>query len=427
MEQRLWVLVEWVDHDSQDTKEFSSYGVVNVAWIDSNEIIEGKTVLVRDGVKGKPRRGQVHKISEVKRYLEEMLGVFLGRDKKLQHLVPLVTDTHEIEKPAEMILPLISESDFRREDLMENSDRENSSVDYVFDSSDSDEVSPQNEQSGNALQETNDNYSNTTPTNPEATLRTEQSHQASQEGNRTDNTETNVEASSPNVQSSQISQERNTNDNSNNETNIEALPNEQNGQASQERPRVANNTPANIEVASQSHENRNLSQERIDELTISNSNTEINQPVTSLNDQTGQGSQERYSNMETNTEIPIGRGNVMIPAPLLDEIDWTSYSNATRMLLQAVFPRVLLNNSIAMADRSATKCFDPVIVNDIANMVSERCAVPKRVVRRYITTNCVDEIKLYRNRQIFKRLRQQNHEIDPPSPVSSNEDSNTSE
>ncbi|CAF4810341.1 unnamed protein product [Pieris macdunnoughi] len=404
MEQCLWVLVEWVDHDSQETKEFSSYSVVNVAWIDSNEISEGKTVLVRDGVKGKPRRGQVHKISEVKSYLVELLGVFLGRDKKLQHLVPLVTDTNEIEKPAEMILPLISESDFIREDLMENSDRENSSIEYVFDSSDSNaEQSTQNDQSGNALQETNDNYSNTTPTNPEATPRTEQSHQTSQEGNRTDNTETNVEASSPNVQSGQISQERNTNDNSNIETNIEALPNNQNGQESQERTRVANNTPANIEVASQSHENRNLSQERIDELTISNSNTERIQP------------------------IPIGRGNVMIPAPLLNEIDWTSYSNATRMLLQAVFPRVLLNNTIAMADRSATKCFDPVIVNDIANMVSERCGVPKRVVRRYITTNCVDEIKLYRNRQIFKRLRQQNHEIEPPSPVSSNEDSNTSE
>ncbi|CAH4035413.1 unnamed protein product [Pieris brassicae] len=116
MEQGLWVLVEWVDDDSQDTKDFSSYSVVNVALIDSNEISEGKIVLVRDGVKGKPRRGQVHKTSEVKSYLEELLGVFLGRDKRLQHLLPLGTDTNEIEKPEEMILPLISESDFMQDD-----------------------------------------------------------------------------------------------------------------------------------------------------------------------------------------------------------------------------------------------------------------------------------------------------------------------
>ncbi|XP_045517796.1 uncharacterized protein LOC123710108 isoform X4 [Pieris brassicae] len=436
MEQGLWVLVEWVDDDSQDTKDFSSYSVVNVALIDSNEISEGKIVLVRDGVKGKPRRGQVHKTSEVKSYLEELLGVFLGRDKRLQHLVPLGTDTNEIEKPEEMILPLISESDFMQDDYTDNSDREISSIEYFFGNSASDsdaEAAPQNDQSGNAVQETNDNHSNNTPTNPEATPQTETSRQASQEGNRTDNsnTETNVETSSPNIQSCQISQGRNTNDNSNIVTNIETLPNDQNGQTAQERIRIANNTQPDIEISievtSQSHENRNLSLEGIDELSMSNSNTARNQPVTSLNDQSGQASQERYSNMETNTEIPIGRGNATIPAPLLDVIDWTSYSIATRMLLQAVFPRVLINNSIAMADRSAKKCFDPVIVNDIANMVSDRCGVPKRVVRRFITTNCVDEIKLYRNRQIFKRLRQQNHEIDPPSPASSNEDSNTSE
>ncbi|CAH4035417.1 unnamed protein product [Pieris brassicae] len=463
MEQGLWVLVEWVDDDSQDTKDFSSYSVVNVALIDSNEISEGKIVLVRDGVKGKPRRGQVHKTSEVKSYLEELLGVFLGRDKRLQHLVPLGTDTNEIEKPEEMILPLISESDFMQDDYTDNSDREISSIEYFFGNSASDsdaEAAPQNDQSGNAVQETNDNHSNNTPTNPEATPQTETSRQASQEGNRTDN--------------------------SNTETNVETLPNDQNGQTAQERIRIANNTQPDIEISievtSQSHENRNLSLEGIDELSMSNSNTARNQPVTSLNDQSGQASQERYSNMETNTEynpkgklicdkllqtdltmnmgnsyqlthnsplqeqsitqsgtvgtasagtitemIPIGRGNATIPAPLLDVIDWTSYSIATRMLLQAVFPRVLINNSIAMADRSAKKCFDPVIVNDIANMVSDRCGVPKRVVRRFITTNCVDEIKLYRNRQIFKRLRQQNHEIDPPSPASSNEDSNTSE
>ncbi|XP_045490338.1 uncharacterized protein DDB_G0287625-like [Pieris rapae] len=362
MEQGLWVLVEWVDDDSQDTKEISSYSVVNVGLIDSNEISEGKTVLVREGVKGKPRRGLVHKISEVKIYLEEMLSLFLGRDKKLQQLVPLCADTNKIEKPTEMILPLITERDFMREEVMEDSDRENSSIEDLIDSSGNDsnpEASPQNDQP--AFQETNDNNSSNTPTNPEETPQTEQS-QASQEGIRSDssNTEANVEVASPNVQSCQISQEINRNDNNNIETTTEALPNDQNGLESQEENRIANNTEADNEVTSQNHENRNLSLERIDELSMSNNNTEINQ-----------------------AQILIGRGNVMIPAPLLDEIDWTLYSNATRMLLQAVFPG------------------------------------------RFITTNCVDEIKLYRNRQIFKRLRQHNQEIDPPSPASSNEDSNT--
>lgn len=38
-------------------------------------------------------------------------------------------------------------------------------------------------------------------------------------------------------------------------------------------------------------------------------------------------------------QVSIGKGNVTIPHRLMNEINWNSYTTATRQLLQAVFPR----------------------------------------------------------------------------------------
>ncbi|XP_050682288.1 uncharacterized protein LOC126977487 isoform X2 [Leptidea sinapis] len=124
--------------------------------------------------------------------------------------------------------------------------------------------------------------------------------------------------------------------------------------------------------------------------------------------------------------VSIGNGNAVVPARLLNKIDWRSYTSATRVLLQAVFPRrVLATHSLtgkqspAFADKPAKQCLDTKLVEDIVNTVSERCGVAKRIVRSCITTKCTDEAKLYRNRQKYKKVKHRNQENVPPSPASS--------
>ncbi|CAG4952417.1 unnamed protein product [Colias eurytheme] len=110
--------------------------------------------------------------------------------------------------------------------------------------------------------------------------------------------------------------------------------------------------------------------------------------------------------------VSIGDGNASVPARLLKHMDWTSYTNATRKLLTAVFPRnVLATHSLtgkrspAFPDKPAKKKLDPALVNDIVQTVVERCSVPENVVRTSITTKCADESKMFRSRQMNKKKR----------------------
>ncbi|XP_053611044.1 uncharacterized protein LOC128675577 [Plodia interpunctella] len=131
--------------------------------------------------------------------------------------------------------------------------------------------------------------------------------------------------------------------------------------------------------------------------------------------------------------IPIGNGHAVVPARLLNEIDWNSYTSATRQLLQAIFPRRTLathsltgKQSPAFQDKPPKKCLDPKLVEDIVNTVSQKCGVDKRLVRNSITIKCTDEAKLYRNRQQYKLARSaanQNDENVPPIGTSSDESS----
>ncbi|KAI5638423.1 BEN domain-containing protein [Phthorimaea operculella] len=122
----------------------------------------------------------------------------------------------------------------------------------------------------------------------------------------------------------------------------------------------------------------------------------------------------RVSAHTTNTEqdpylsddmVPIGSGKAVVPARLLNELNWGSYSSVTRRLLQAIFPRKVLathsltgKQSPAFSNKPAKKCLDPQLIDDIVDTVSQRCGVPKRSVRNCITIKCTDEAKLYRNR-----------------------------
>ncbi|XP_032519182.2 uncharacterized protein LOC116771449 [Danaus plexippus] len=137
------------------------------------------------------------------------------------------------------------------------------------------------------------------------------------------------------------------------------------------------------------------------------------------------------SMVDNNTDmVSIGSGNVTVPARLWANMDWTSHTSATRQLLQAVFPRrVLATHSLtgkqspAFVDKPPKQQLDPKLVDDIVSTVSERCSVPKRIVRSSITTKCTDEAKLYRNRMLQRKRDQRNPENISPL-ASSNESSN---
>ncbi|XP_049875756.1 early boundary activity protein 2-like isoform X2 [Pectinophora gossypiella] len=133
-----------------------------------------------------------------------------------------------------------------------------------------------------------------------------------------------------------------------------------------------------------------------------------------------------------NDMVPIGSGHATVPARLMNEINWGSYSSATRQLLQAVFPRKVLathsltgKQSPAFTNKPAKKCLDPKLIDDIVDTVADRCGVPKRSVRNCITIKCTDEAKLYRNRMLGRNsgqmpvtTNQDNRENVPPSPIS---------
>ncbi|CAG9564582.1 unnamed protein product [Danaus chrysippus] len=117
--------------------------------------------------------------------------------------------------------------------------------------------------------------------------------------------------------------------------------------------------------------------------------------------------------VKTNKDtVPIGDGNAVVPARLLKHMDWTSYTNATRKLLTAVFSRkVLATHSLtgkpspAFPDKPAKKKLDPMLVNDIVQTVVEKCCVPENVVRTSITTKCADESKMFRTREQNKKKK----------------------
>ncbi|XP_072944876.1 uncharacterized protein [Epargyreus clarus] len=131
-----------------------------------------------------------------------------------------------------------------------------------------------------------------------------------------------------------------------------------------------------------------------------------------------------------NDMIPLGAGATKLPVTVINAIDWSSYTTATRQLLKAIFPRKVLathsltgKQSPAFADKPPKKALDSTIVNDIVDTVSDVCGVSKRTVRSCITTKCTDEAKLYRNRQQYKQnneSRENQENKIPPSP-SSNE------
>ncbi|XP_059052555.1 protein insensitive-like [Achroia grisella] len=113
--------------------------------------------------------------------------------------------------------------------------------------------------------------------------------------------------------------------------------------------------------------------------------------------------------------VSIGEGNVQVPARVLKNINWSSYTAATRKLLNAVFShRELATHSLtgkpspAFPGRPPKKKLNPILINDIVQTVMDRCNVPESVVRTSITTKCADESKMYRAKKQKKNKHQYN-------------------
>ncbi|CAG9112121.1 unnamed protein product [Plutella xylostella] len=132
--------------------------------------------------------------------------------------------------------------------------------------------------------------------------------------------------------------------------------------------------------------------------------------------------QSDHEDPEFDEMVSIGIGKTLVPKHILNQIDWNSYTMATRKLLMSVFPRRTLathsltgKSSPAFMNKPAKLCLDPVKVNDIVTMVVSRCNVKESLVRSSITTKCADENKMF-------RMRQQKIENRQKIPVDNKED-----
>ncbi|XP_047992768.1 uncharacterized protein LOC125231365 [Leguminivora glycinivorella] len=90
-----------------------------------------------------------------------------------------------------------------------------------------------------------------------------------------------------------------------------------------------------------------------------------------------------------NEPVPIGEGYATVPARVLKQIDWRSYTSATRKLLTSVFTRRELathsltgKSSPAFPGKPAKKRLDPELVNDIVQIVVEKSKVNASLVRK---------------------------------------------
>ncbi|CAK1555716.1 unnamed protein product [Leptosia nina] len=426
----LWFLVEWVD----ERTVFSNYSVVNVSCLvgDDNEVHTGKIVLLRDRHSGMPRRGQLLRISETKRCLKEMKVMLERQDNQVKNVVSMCMSTMKDMKTRTMYSPQAS--------LPQERGR-------VLDTTDSEtdpEINPelnftQSTIKFNAQQQTGpESFGNT------QLIRTLQEKCVQRRRSLVSSTPLPPQHADNNI------------------LTFDQATQTDEYESPAEKIREMNIVVRHLykkfldltaQVELKEAEAARRRREMYPEIEIVPIGEDINESIISNGAQEdnaiADGLKVRRASAQTTNAagadgmpaeqnfdmVSIGSGNVVVPARLLEEIDWTSYTSATRQLLQAVFPRrVLATHSLtgkpspAFADKPAKKCLDPNMVDDIVTLVSERCVVPKRVVRSCITTKCTDEAKLYRNRQMLKKIRQQqNQENVPPSPASSNECSNTAE
>ncbi|KAJ2945725.1 hypothetical protein O0L34_g566 [Tuta absoluta] len=120
---------------------------------------------------------------------------------------------------------------------------------------------------------------------------------------------------------------------------------------------------------------------------------EIRQNISNIVDKDQEQSQpppakeprNKINSESLNMEMTKIGGKVMVPTRLLKQIDGTSHTYVTRKLLMAEFPRSVLathsltgKSSPAFPNKPAKKKLDPTLVNDIIQIVCEKCNVHER-------------------------------------------------
>lgn len=116
---------------------------------------------------------------------------------------------------------------------------------------------------------------------------------------------------------------------------------------------------------------------------------------------------------ENEDVVAIGDNGTLVSSFVLNAIDWTSHSVATRTLLITLFTRDVLAShtltgkpSPAFMDREKPKKgrLDEKIIADIIKCVKERSNVTEAEVRSVITTKCADEHKMKATRVKKERV-----------------------
>ncbi|CAK1587096.1 unnamed protein product [Parnassius mnemosyne] len=450
MSQPLWLLVEWVD----ERNVFSHYGVVNSDSLVTNEsdFHTGKLVFIKNKQGNGARRAQILRLSDNKNYVKELKILLQRQDQQVKNMVSLCMNTIKEMKSGSLYLGTQSTSQQPLSspgvsgapqqvgtDTDETTDSEQESNNLSFNKS----VVKQNPQYKCA--ESSVAVYNNRPTTQSSKFYSRRSMVSSTPLPGRDNDE-NIKLTFD--QSTQTD----------NEMLYPPLP------KIEEMESVLNRLYRQfLSLISEIHIDDAMSilsevselEQYAPEHSVNETSTMKDESTVEQNGNTTAGGIEdknqlkpkvlRVRRASAHTTIsgepgnnnadmvPIGSGNVLVPTRLLADLDWTSYTTATRQLLQAVFPRRVLathclsgKQSPAFTNKPPKKRLDPKLVDDIIDTVAERCGVHKRLVRSCITTKCTDEAKLYRNRQHYKRMRQMNQNQDnmPLSSASSNASSN---
>ncbi|XP_026496008.2 uncharacterized protein LOC113400584 [Vanessa tameamea] len=435
MDQKLWLLVEWVDEQNI----FSNYGVVNSHCLIKHEtdLHTGKVVFLRDKRNNGARKAQILRVSDNKRYVKELKVMLERQDHQVKNVLSLCMNTIKEMKTGPMFIganqslpmPCQSTPSIHIDDDINSSDSDSDQEVNLNLTKSTIKYNNQNKRAESII-----NGQISRLLNDKTIIRNRRSLMSS-----TPLPDRNV----PNLkltfdQGSQT------------DPVLDQPPLEKIEELESVLKRLYGQFLSLLSDAqineSRSIMDRTSEDRRLDEnveILALEEPSNVRQNTSSVElemDKMAGGLKiRRASAQTTNASLPlsvnnvdmvsIGSGNVTVPARLLAEIDWTSHTSATRQLLQAVFPRRILathsltgKQSPAFANKPPKKQLDPKLVDDIVNTVAERCDVPKRIVRSSITTKCTDEAKLYRNRQRFRKMHeQQNQENVPPSSASSNE------
>ncbi|EDW12795.1 protein insensitive [Drosophila mojavensis] len=96
--------------------------------------------------------------------------------------------------------------------------------------------------------------------------------------------------------------------------------------------------------------------------------------------------------------VPIGHYRTRVARSVYKNLNWDSYSLATRALLDAVFDKETLGtknlSGIKIDSKgrqwSATNMLDPQKISDIVQLVKRNCKVDERRIRKIIAHKCGD-------------------------------------